>query len=120
MAVLAVLRPAALQPGPIDDELLATVLGMPVGSVGAALRQAREAGVLTVADGVHAFRHAMQAEVLVDQLGSGERRALHAAFADALAGTRGSGARDGCGMASRRRRRPRRRVPPTWPRSTRR
>ena len=85
--VLAVLRPAALQPGPIDDELLATVLGMPVGSVGTALRQARDAGVLTVANGLHAFRHALQAEVLVDQLGSGERRAFHALFADALAGT---------------------------------
>ena len=87
--VLDVLRAAALQPGPIDDELLAAVLGRPVGVVGAALREARDAGVLTAANGVHAFRHAMQAEVLVDQLGSGERRALHAAYADALAGTRG-------------------------------
>ena len=65
------------------------MLGRPVGIVGAALREARDAGVLTAANGVHGFRHAMQAEVLVDQLGSGERRALHAAYADALAGSRG-------------------------------
>jgi DNA-binding CsgD family transcriptional regulator len=87
--VLEVLRAAAMQPGPIDDDLLAAVLGRPVGVVGSALRLARESGVLTAADGVHAFRHALQAEVLIDQLGSGERRALHAAYADALAGTRG-------------------------------
>ena len=87
--VLDVLRAAALQPGPIDDELLGAVLDRPVGVVGAALREARDAGVLTAANGVHGFRHAMQAEVLVDQLGSGERRALHAAYADALAGSRG-------------------------------
>ena len=87
--VLEVLRAAAMQPGPIDDDLLAAVLGRPVGMVGAALREARESGVLTATGGAHAFRHAMQAEVLVDQLGSGERRALHAAYADALAGTRG-------------------------------
>ena len=87
--VLVVLRAAALQPGPIDDDLLAAVLSRQVGTVGAALREAREAGVLTAADGAHAFRHAMQAEVLIDQLGSGERRSLHAAYADALAGTRG-------------------------------
>ena len=88
-AVLAVLRAAAMQPGPIDDELLAAVIGRPIGAVGAALREARESGVLTASSGVHAFRHPMQAEVLVDQLGSGERRALHASYADALAGSHG-------------------------------
>ena len=87
--ILEVLRAAAMQPGPIDDELLASVLDRPVGVVGAALREARESGVLTATEGVHAFRHAMQAEVLLDQLGPGERRALHAAYADALAGARG-------------------------------
>ena len=88
-AVIEVLRAAAVQPGPIDDELLGVVLRRPVGAIGAALRVARDAGVLTAFDGAHAFRNAIQAELLVDQLGSGERRTLHAAYADALAEGRG-------------------------------
>ncbi len=87
---LTVLRAAALEPGPIDDEVLASVLERPVGAVGDAIRDAREAGVLAAtSDGrgaaVPRFRHALQREILAAQLGPGERRALHGRFADALA-----------------------------------
>ena len=82
-----VLRAAALQPGPIDDGLLASVLGTTVRDVGVALRLAREAGVLVARDGAVAFRHTLQRELLVEQLGPGERRALHAAYASALEAT---------------------------------
>ena len=87
---LTVLRAAALEPGPIDDEVLASVLEQPVAAVGDAIRDAREAGVLAAtSDGrgavVPRFRHALQREILAAQLGPGERRALHGRFADALA-----------------------------------
>jgi DNA-binding CsgD family transcriptional regulator len=82
---LEVLRAAALQPGPIDDEVLAAVLGRSIGSVGGALREAHESGVLATAPGAPAFRHALQRDVLLEQLGPGERRMLHGRFADALA-----------------------------------
>ncbi len=80
----SVLRAAALQPGPIDDELLAEVVQLPIGSVGRALRDAMEAGVLAAGPGGPGFRHAIQREVLIEQLGPGERRLLHGRFADAL------------------------------------
>lgn len=83
--VLVVLRAAALEPGPIDDAVLATVLDQPVGMVGNAIREAREAGVLATGPGAPRFRHPLQRDVLVEQLGPGERRALHARFAEALA-----------------------------------
>ena len=87
---LTVLRSAALEPGPIDDEVLASVLERPLAAVGDAIRDAREAGVLAAtSDGrgavVPRFRHALQREILAAQLGPGERRALHGRFADALA-----------------------------------
>ncbi|HET7828383.1 MAG TPA: AAA family ATPase [Candidatus Limnocylindrales bacterium] len=82
-AVLDLLRAASLHPGALDDGVLANVLDAPVRTVGAALREARDAGVLT-GEGVYRFRHALQAEVLAAQLGPSERRLLHAAFAAAL------------------------------------
>jgi DNA-binding CsgD family transcriptional regulator len=82
---LAILRAAALQPGPIDDALLAGVLDRPVGVVANALRVAREAGVLATSSGGPVFRHALQRDVLIEQLGPGERRQLHARFAEVLA-----------------------------------
>jgi hypothetical protein len=95
---LGVLRAAALDPGPIDDEVLASVVGRPVGRVGDALRESIEAGVLAppsptprgaaggraAGAGAPRFRHVLQREMLVDRLGPGERRTLHARFADAL------------------------------------
>ena len=86
---LSMLRAAALDPGPVDDEVLASVLGVPVGAVGRSIREANDAGVLAVGrsggmEGIPRFRYALQREVLVDQLGRGERRSLHARFADAL------------------------------------
>lgn len=84
-ATLEVLRAAALHPGPIDDEVLAAVLDRPIGAIGGALREAREAGVLATAPGAPAFRHAIQRDVLIEQLGPGERRMLHGRLADALA-----------------------------------
>jgi hypothetical protein len=82
---LEVLRAAALHPGTINDEILAAVVDRPIGAVGDALREARDLGVLATAPGAPAFRHALQRDVLVEQLGPGERRMLHGRFADALA-----------------------------------
>ncbi len=89
-----VVRAAALAGSRLDDTLLANVLGSPVRTVAAALREAMERGVLVARrgrDGIesYAFRHALVREVVRDQLGPGERRELHAAFArelDALVG----------------------------------
>ncbi|HEY6569726.1 MAG TPA: AAA family ATPase, partial [Candidatus Limnocylindrales bacterium] len=86
---LAMLRAAALEPGPLDDAVLAGVLEVPVTAVGRAIREAHHAGVLAIGRGVGAervprFRHAIQREVLVDQLGHGEQRSLHARYADVL------------------------------------
>src|SRR3954452_13657871 len=86
--VLDVLRAASLHPGTIEDDLLATVLARPVPEVARALRQARDSGVLVMRDGNTQFRHALQRELLAEQLGRGERRALHSAYADALNGGR--------------------------------
>ncbi len=79
-----VLRAAALHPGPVDDELLAAVLDRPIGAIGNALREAVDAGVLSGSPDGPAFRHSLQREVLLQQLGPGERRMLHGRFADAL------------------------------------
>ena len=92
---LDVLRAASLDPGPIDDQVLASVLDRPIASVGGAIRQALEAGVLDAgprsggrsADGragAPRFRHAIQRDVLIERLGPGERRMLHGRYADAL------------------------------------
>ena len=75
--------------GPLDDALLASVLALPIEAIGEGIRDARNAGVLAVGhgpgtDGRPRFRHELQREVLVEQLGRGERRNLHARFADAL------------------------------------
>ncbi len=83
-STLLALRAAALHPGPIDDEVLAAVLNLPVGVVGDALREAREAGVLAAGPGAPRFRHALQRDALAEQLGPGERRMFHGRFADAL------------------------------------
>ena len=91
---LDVLRAAALDPGPIDDQVLASVLDRPIGTVGGAIRQALEAGVLDAGPrgggspaggtGAPRFRHAIQRDVLIERLGPGERRMLHGRYADAL------------------------------------
>jgi predicted ATPase len=84
----SVLRAAAAAGRRIDDELLAAVLDMPLGSLADALREAVASGVLVRGEfregPAIAFRHALLQEVVSDELFPGERVALHAAFASAL------------------------------------
>jgi len=83
-----VLRAAAVAGRRVDDELLAAVLDLPVRSLADALREAVESGIL--ARGVFrdgpgiGFRHAIFQETVSGDLFTGERVALHGAFAAAL------------------------------------
>lgn len=83
-----ILRVAAVGGPRVDDGLIAEVLGRPVRELGAGLREALRAGILVrraTPTGSHsAFRHALIREVVLDELFTGERRELHAAFAVAL------------------------------------
>jgi hypothetical protein len=86
-----VLRAAAAAGRQVDDELLASVLEMPVRELAGALREAVTAGILARRvdrggrDGpAIEFRHALLQEVVLDELFPGERIELHAAFATAL------------------------------------
>jgi ATP/maltotriose-dependent transcriptional regulator MalT len=82
-----VLRIAAVGGTRVPHELLAAVAGEPDTALTGLLRAAVEHHVLTVAPatGGYLFRHALVREVLYDDLLPGERRALHTAFATALA-----------------------------------
>ena len=91
--VRGVLRIAAVGGTRVPHELLAAVAGEPDTALTGLLRTAVEHHVLTVppATGGYLFRHALLREVVYEDLLPGERRALHTAFATALAG-RGGGA----------------------------
>ncbi|HYN70779.1 MAG TPA: AAA family ATPase [Candidatus Eisenbacteria bacterium] len=82
------LRAAAVAGRRIDDGLIATALGRPVGTLGAELREAVDCGILVRAEtpsgGEYAFRHGLLHEAVLAELFAGERAALHAAFASAL------------------------------------
>ena len=82
-----VLRIAAVGGTRVPHELLAMVAGEPDTALTGLLRTAVEHHILTVAPatGGYLFRHALLREVLYDDLLPGERRALHTAFAAALA-----------------------------------
>ena len=91
-AAAEVVRAASLAGLRLDDTLLAAVLHRPVRTVAAALREATERGILVARrgrDGIegYAFRHTLVREVVRDELGPGERRELHAAFARVLEAT---------------------------------
>jgi len=87
-ATRRVLRAAAVVGTAIDDELVATALGVPVTEVADALREATQRGLVTRDPGLlagHRFRHALLREFIEDGLLKGERRRLHEACAEALA-----------------------------------
>ncbi len=82
-----VLRGAAVAGRRVDEELLATVLGLTVPEVADALRPAVAHGVLVEAEpmgGGYAFHHILLAEVAYRELLRGERDRLHAAFGQEL------------------------------------
>jgi DNA-binding CsgD family transcriptional regulator len=86
------LRLAAAAGSRVDHRLLAAVAGVPERRLLELLREA-VTGHLLVADDAglaYAFRHALVQEVLYDDLLPGERSALHAAYASALAGRIGT------------------------------
>jgi DNA-binding CsgD family transcriptional regulator/tetratricopeptide (TPR) repeat protein len=89
--VRRVLRIAAVGGTRVPHELLAAVAGEPDTALTDLLRTAVEHHILTVAPatGGYLFRHALLREVLYEDLLPGERRALHTAFANALAGRAG-------------------------------
>jgi DNA-binding CsgD family transcriptional regulator/tetratricopeptide (TPR) repeat protein len=88
----AVLRAASAAGREVDDELLASVLELPHQELDDALREAVGRQVLVPVprssdrDRRYTFRHALLREVVEDQLLTGERIRLHAAFAAALSG----------------------------------
>lgn len=82
-----VLRVASVVGSEIDDELVATVAGVPATDVVAALREATERGLLVRSPRApvrYAFRHRLLQEATESELLPGERRRLHAGCAEAL------------------------------------
>jgi DNA-binding CsgD family transcriptional regulator/tetratricopeptide (TPR) repeat protein len=82
---------------PTTSELLARVAGLP--HVAAALREARDTGVIEPAADRVWFRHPLLAEVLAATLLPDERAARHRAFAAALAASSGADPRDLAALA---------------------
>ncbi len=85
-----VLRVAALSGRRIDDDLLATALGLPPRVLAVALREAFDSGILVRVDTpsgpTSAFRHELLREAVDEEVFPAERVALHLAFAEALEG----------------------------------
>ena len=80
-----VVRAASCAGTRVTDELLAEVVGVSPSELDAALRSALDHKILTrVSDDAYAFRHALLAEVVYDDLLPGERRRLHIAYLAAL------------------------------------
>jgi DNA-binding CsgD family transcriptional regulator/tetratricopeptide (TPR) repeat protein len=90
-----ILRAASAAGRRTDDALLEAALGQPPEVIAGALREAIDAGILEqaanaggvrgpAAHGGYVFHHALLREVVYDELLPGERRRLHAAFADLL------------------------------------
>jgi DNA-binding CsgD family transcriptional regulator/tetratricopeptide (TPR) repeat protein len=109
-ARLAALPPASRAPlgalavasRPIDDGLLAAVVGASVDELREGLREPIERWVLEVdpASGGIGFRHALLREVVAAGLLPGERRALHERFARALEARQADPAWSGPGLAA--------------------
>ena len=80
-----VVRSAAVAGRRVSHELLARVVDVPAAALDAALREAVDSAVLAPAgeDG-YAFRHALLAEAVYDDLLPGERVSLHRAYTEAL------------------------------------
>ena len=82
----AVVRAAAVAGRRVSHPLLVQVAGLDEQVLDAALRSAVDANVMVPAGGDgYAFRHALLAEAVYDDLLPGERVALHARYATALA-----------------------------------
>lgn len=76
---------AAAANGPrVGHDLLEAVVDLRPSELRPALREAIDAHFLDVDDDTYAFRHALMAEVLHDDLLPGERRDVHRRYADAL------------------------------------
>ncbi len=88
----AVVRAAACAGRRVSHPLLATVVGQPEDVLEGALRAAVEQNILVrVGADSYAFRHALLAEAVYDDLLPGERVRLHAAYAEALSSHRVDG-----------------------------
>jgi len=80
-----VVRAASVSGRRVSHDLLARVSGVGAGDLDAALRGAVERNVLVLAGGDgYAFRHALLAEAVYDDLLPGERVQLHASYVEAL------------------------------------
>jgi DNA-binding CsgD family transcriptional regulator/tetratricopeptide (TPR) repeat protein len=82
-----VLGAVAVAGRPVDERLLAPVLGLEESAVAASVREAIGRGVLVadLVDGRHRFRHELLREVVERDLLAGERLVLHERFATTLA-----------------------------------
>jgi DNA-binding CsgD family transcriptional regulator/tetratricopeptide (TPR) repeat protein len=81
-----VVRAAAVSGRRVSHEVLAQVVELEPGALDGAIRTAVERNLLVPTPGdVYAFRHALLAEAVYDDLLPGERIRLHAAYATALA-----------------------------------
>jgi DNA-binding CsgD family transcriptional regulator/tetratricopeptide (TPR) repeat protein len=88
----AVVRAAACSGRTVSHALLAQVVDLPPAALDAGLREAVDAHVLvTLDDDSYAFRHALLAEAVHDDLLPGERTRLHAAYVAALVQGRARG-----------------------------
>jgi DNA-binding NarL/FixJ family response regulator len=79
-----VVRAAAVSGRRVSHSLLDRVVGGEPGDLDAAVRAAVESHVLVPTGDSYAFRHALLAEAVYDDLLPGERTRLHAAYVDAL------------------------------------
>lgn len=87
-----VVRAAAVAGRRVSHALLSAVVDLGTTELDRALRDAVESHVLVrVGDDAYAFRHALLAEAVHDDLLPGERVRLHAAYASAIAGRRVEG-----------------------------
>ncbi|MGH1562213.1 helix-turn-helix transcriptional regulator [Mumia sp. DW29H23] len=82
-----VVRAIACAGGEVSDELLSAVVDLPAATIEDGVRAALDHRILsrTRHDG-YAFRHALLAEVVRDDLLPAERRRIHAAYVEALTG----------------------------------
>lgn len=88
-----VVRAAAVAGRRVSHAMLTAVVGLEAGELERALRNAVESHVLVrVGDDAYAFRHALLAEAVHDDLLPGERVRLHAAYARAIGERRVEGA----------------------------
>lgn len=85
-AARSVVRQVSVAGRRVSHDLLVAATELPEAEVERGLRQAVEAHVLEAGAGAYAFRHALLAEAVYDDLLPGERVRLHARFAAALTG----------------------------------